>query len=130
MRRIALIGLGMLLFTSCATMQQRRQNFVKANPGINDQQKDAILKGDITAGMTEDMVRAAWGDPIDVIKEVLEGESVISWIYQQQSDDLINTYRVRFKDGLVNEVKLINARQRIYSPYYRRYYWKYYPEFP
>jgi hypothetical protein len=129
MKHGGLIGM-VLLLAGCATMQGKRRQFVVAHPDLNDAQKNAVLNGEIVAGMTEDMVRASWGQPLDIVQELIEGQQRVSWIYQQSGDDHVNTYRVRFADGRVNDVRLINTQRRVYSVYHQRYWWRYYPELP
>lgn len=120
----------LVVVAGCATMQGTRKKYVETHPGITEDQRMAILKGDIVADMSEEMVRASWGPPLDVIREIIRGQGVISWIYQQSGDDHLNTYRVRFIDGRVREVRLINTQRRVYSVYRNRYWWRYYPEAP
>jgi hypothetical protein len=111
-------------------MQQTRNRYVSSHPELTPEQKQAMLNGQILAGFTQDMVLATWGQPVDRIQEVINGQNTTSWIYQETGYDYLKTYRVRFSDGLVPDVRLINMRQKVYSPYNRRYYWRHYPEYP
>jgi hypothetical protein len=114
-----------MLFAGCMTLQGSRQRFVNTHPALEDDVRDAILNGDIIAGMTPDMVRATWGQPVDEIKEVINGSNVTSWIYQDYAGSYVDIYRVRFRSEKVYEVKLLRSRDRDQHPirYQRRHYY-------
>lgn len=46
-----------------------REGYVSAHPELNPQIKEAILKGEIIAGMTEEEVKASWGSPYQIINK-------------------------------------------------------------
>jgi predicted Holliday junction resolvase-like endonuclease len=43
--------------------RQRREAFIRAHPRISKVKQEAILKGEVFAGMTSDQVVASWGEP-------------------------------------------------------------------
>jgi outer membrane protein assembly factor BamE (lipoprotein component of BamABCDE complex) len=45
-----------------------REGYVSAHPELNPQIKEAIIKGEVLEGMTEDEVKASWGSPYQVVK--------------------------------------------------------------
>lgn len=55
----------MLLLIGCYTS---REGYVTAHPELNPKIKEAIIKGKVLEGMTEDEVRASWGSPTQVVK--------------------------------------------------------------
>ncbi|MCH2450559.1 MAG: DUF2845 domain-containing protein [Gracilimonas sp.] len=60
---------------------QRRSQFVNNNPQLNEEDKDRILNGYISIGMTKDMVRASWGEPDDINRTLRENYTREQWIY-------------------------------------------------
>jgi len=99
-----------------AALQASRNEFVTAHSELTAQQKETILKGEISAGMSQDMVIASWGKPAEKAKEIIEGKEIISWVYLKTVRDLVSTYLVQFAGGLVSEVKLVNV-QKTCPPY-------------
>ncbi|NQT79220.1 MAG: hypothetical protein HQ555_02355 [Candidatus Aminicenantes bacterium] len=63
-RKYLLVGIIALILFSCAT--SRRQDYIKMHPNTNQRIKEAILKGDILLGMTEEQVVASRGTPYKV----------------------------------------------------------------
>jgi len=61
--------------------ERRRISFVRNNSGIKEQYKQDILNGSIRIGMTKEMVRASWGDPIDSNRTVTAYTTIEQWIY-------------------------------------------------
>jgi outer membrane protein assembly factor BamE (lipoprotein component of BamABCDE complex) len=45
-----------------------REGYVSAHPELNPKIKEAILRGEVLEGMTEDEVRASWGRPAQIVK--------------------------------------------------------------
>ncbi|MHB9071936.1 MAG: outer membrane protein assembly factor BamE domain-containing protein [Desulfobaccales bacterium] len=45
-----------------------REGYVSAHPELNPTIKEAILRGEVLEGMTEDEVRASWGSPNQIVK--------------------------------------------------------------
>ncbi|MCK9376954.1 MAG: outer membrane protein assembly factor BamE [Syntrophobacterales bacterium] len=45
-----------------------REAYISAHPELNPTMKEAILKGEVLEGMTEDEVRASWGRPNQIVK--------------------------------------------------------------
>ncbi len=128
MKTCSLILLVVLsLLSGCVTMVRQRERFVSTHTELTEAERSAILRGEIIGGMSEDMVLASWGEPLDVISEVQEGRNVTSWIYQQDTGSYIHTYRVEFEYGEVQEVRLLSASERRYAPYYRRHNRRIYP---
>jgi len=46
-------------------VRQRRAQYVNSNANLSEVNKERILNGYISIGMTKDMVRASWGEPDD-----------------------------------------------------------------
>jgi len=130
MKNVILL-LSIMLLTGCATTQTRRTEFVKIHTELAPQYRDAIMKGEVIPGMSREMVIAAWGQPVDEVTEIINGQEVKSWIFQVYAGDNINTYGVKFMDELVGEVRLINVQKRIsgypdyYSPIHAQFYFLY-----
>lgn len=62
---LLIIILIMSLSIGCYTS---REGYISAHPELNPRIKEAIIKGEILAGMTEDEVRASWGSPSQIVK--------------------------------------------------------------
>ncbi len=60
-----IIVLIMLLSIGCYTS---REGYISAHPELNPKIKDAIIKGEVLEGMTEDEVKASWGSPTQIVK--------------------------------------------------------------
>jgi len=119
MKKTVLI-LSIVFLTGCATVQTRRTEFVKAHTELAPEQRDAIMKGAVITGMSRDMVIATWGEPIDEVNEIINGNEVKSWIFQAFVGDHVNIYAVKFTNELVSEVRLISVQKRTYG--YPEYY--------
>lgn len=112
----------LVLLGSCTTMASRRNNYVSMHEGLSITQREAILNGKVIPGMTPDMVIASWGKPLDIRKEIMNGEEVENWIYQTKIDYTIYNYVVKFKKGVVIKEKLADDYQPTYLKYrYRDY---------
>ena len=98
------------LAVSCSTMQSIRQDYVTAHPELSPEFRQAILSGELRENMTEEMVRASWGSPFDVLEENTGGKKSTKWIYDMSFEDIIKRYNVRFVDGVVREIKLSGTR--------------------
>lgn len=62
---IFIIVLIMSLSMGCYTS---REGYVSSHPEINPKIKDAILKGEVLEGMTQEEVKASLGTPYQVVK--------------------------------------------------------------
>jgi outer membrane protein assembly factor BamE (lipoprotein component of BamABCDE complex) len=45
-----------------------RESYVSTHPELNPTIKEAIIKGEVLEGMTEDEVKASWGSPSQIVK--------------------------------------------------------------
>lgn len=45
-----------------------REAYISAHPELNPRIKEAILKGEVFKGMTEDEVKASWGSPYQIVR--------------------------------------------------------------
>jgi outer membrane protein assembly factor BamE (lipoprotein component of BamABCDE complex) len=45
-----------------------REGYISAHPELNPNIKEAIIKGEVLEGMTEDEVKASWGSPSQIVK--------------------------------------------------------------
>lgn len=66
--------------------RQRRTQFVNNNPGLSEANKERILNGNISIGMTKDMVRASWGEPNDINRTLRANYTREQWIYGRTSN--------------------------------------------
>jgi len=62
---VFIILLIMSLLMGCSVS---REAYVSAHPELNSTIKEAIIKGEVLEGMTEDEVRASWGRPNQIVK--------------------------------------------------------------
>lgn len=64
---IVLIIVFTSLLGACGpSLMEIRDNYVRAHPNLDPKIREAILKGDIVAGMTREEVRASLGEPYNV----------------------------------------------------------------
>ena len=61
--------------------QQRRELYVQAHPELADRVKSAVLKGNITLGLSCDDTRASWGAPTKIHRTVGTYGVHEQWIY-------------------------------------------------
>jgi hypothetical protein len=97
-------GLLLLLLVGCATLDWRgygeqergRQDFVAAHPEWPSGIRTAVASGVISAGMTPDMVRAAWGRPTHLWPDGSRPSRREMWYYErpQHAVDMIGGQRV------------------------------------
>ncbi len=110
--RLIVAALTALATVSCTTSRVRREKFVSENPALSQNIKSAVTRGEVIRGMSEDDVRASWGEPVNVVSEVREdGRPVTTWVYEKTFGNYVNVYNVRFVDGRVFEVALSGTRQ-------------------
>lgn len=64
-RKISSIILIVISLLGCSVS---REAFVDAHPELNQTFKEAILRGEVLEGMTEDEVKASWGSPNQIVK--------------------------------------------------------------
>ena len=105
MRAILLIT---VLLSACASAQSRRDDYIAAHPGLNPEITEALREGKISKGMTEDDVRAAWGDPERETVTVAEGGTSKIWAYDTPIGKQFTqgTVLLTFRNGKL--VKLVN----------------------
>lgn len=60
-----IIILMMSLSIGCAAS---KEGYISAHPELNPKIKEAIIKGAVLEGMTEDEVKASWGTPYQIVK--------------------------------------------------------------
>ena len=62
---VFIILLIMSLLIGCSVS---REAYVSSHPELNPTIKEAILRGEVLEGMTENEVRASWGRPNQIVK--------------------------------------------------------------
>ena len=77
--------------------ERERIEYVNQHPNIFKKYKNAILKGQIMLGMTEDMVIASWGYPDDKNRSVYTFGVHEQWIY----GSYLNRTYLYFEDGIL-----------------------------
>lgn len=60
-----IIILIMSLLIGCSVS---REGYISAHPELNPKIKEAIIKGEVLEGMTEDEVKASWGRPYQIVQ--------------------------------------------------------------
>ncbi|MFH1415024.1 MAG: hypothetical protein ABIH89_02925 [Elusimicrobiota bacterium] len=98
------------VISGCATLQQKRIDYVSSHPELNSEHKRAILNGDVLSGMTMEMVRTPWGSPENIIREVKNKKNIIHWHYLITSGVNDNRYEVTFVKGFVNKVRFLGRK--------------------
>jgi uncharacterized protein YgiM (DUF1202 family) len=75
----------------------RRRQFINANPGISERQKNNIIEGTVSIGMTREMVIASWGEPGDINRTVTGSSVSEQWVY----GTIPNQQYLYFENGLM-----------------------------
>ncbi len=98
----------LILLSACATAQGRREAYISENSNLKPEIADAIREGRIMKGMTDDDVRAAWGDPKRETVTVAEGGTSKIWAYETPigKNFTQGTVLLTFQNGKL--VKLVN----------------------
>jgi len=78
-------------------VQQRKQDYVSAHPNLEPKIAKLIMDGEICIGMTEDEVRASWGNGTENRSASLDG-TFDQWIYHSSFYGAAGTY-LYFKNG-------------------------------
>jgi hypothetical protein len=64
--KILFISVLIMLFSiGCAVS---KEGYISAHPELNPKIKEAIIKGEVLEGMTEDEVKASWGSPYQIVQ--------------------------------------------------------------
>lgn len=90
------------LVTACGP--SLREQLLEENPEWQDKYVKMIKNGNITEGMTKDMVMAAWGKP-QRNSEVTEASYSRQWVYETASTDSYKSVFVFFKNGKVVKIQ-------------------------
>jgi len=99
MRKL-LIGMGILLVLAACTKE------VRYSPGeiekFPPEVQSKIRSGEVSLGMTPEMVRYSWGSPneVNVLKPNPEGKMREEWIYE----NFISVTSLIFTEGVLTEI--------------------------
>ena len=87
MRQILILSLVTLcaafVLSACSSVDQgamKRSLYVDQHPELPSTTADAIRDGQITVGMTQEMVQIAWGKPVRM-EQVQQVDAVSEWTY-------------------------------------------------
>ncbi|KAI5914592.1 DUF4124 domain-containing protein [Thauera sp. 2A1] len=83
---------------SFAETQSKREDYIRANPGLSETVKGAIRGGVAVPGMTEDQVIAAMGAPLRRNLTQTASVSMWQWVYRYGSG---RQHYVYIENGLV-----------------------------
>lgn len=97
-----LFGLLAITLLSCGTTL--RQQLLDQHPEWPPKYVEMIKNGNITTGMTKDMVKAAWGKP-QMNSSVTESSYSQQWVYETASTDSYSSTYVYFRDGKVVSIE-------------------------
>ena len=103
----AVFSAAALFLSSCAAdMHALRREYVRANPALTNQTKNAIINGEVIKGMTRDEVAASWGRPVSIARDS-DGVSPPRerWTYLKELAGYTNVQEVIFVDGRAREVE-------------------------
>lgn len=103
---ILFILFAVLLFTSCATPLQRRQRFVASHATIVSAVKDAILRGTVIEGMSQQGVKASWGKPHRSYMKKFGSLPARHWEYDIQQPDRVDTFVLIFRKSFLIKISL------------------------
>jgi hypothetical protein len=65
-------------------MLHRKQKFLKDHPELSAEDQKSILAGQVSIGMTSDEVKASWGAPEHINKDIGSWGVHEQWIYGDQ----------------------------------------------
>lgn len=83
---ILLVVISAIFVGACApTLSQTREDYVKANPNLDPQIKEAILSGKAIPGMTAEDVKASCGSPNIATRGAEAGKYCDYWGYKRYS---------------------------------------------
>lgn len=107
MKKVSIVLFCVLFLASCGSTKvlSRQEKFLQSNPHLNKAIRAYINRGQISIGMTKEMVHASWGDPYFIEKTRTTTVSIEDWVYTR---DLSKDYCcalpevVHFKNGLVS----------------------------
>ena len=88
-----------LFFSNCAPRYANfatRKDYVDAHPELTSEIRTAILQGNLILSMTQDQVRASWGEPHKVNRTVGIDTIWEEWIYSTS-----RTKYVYFQNGIM-----------------------------
>lgn len=90
----------LVILLGCGAVQNLQDRLISEHPEWTDEEIELIRNKQIAVGMTEGMIRAAWGEP----KYINETDSkytgkVIAWSYFKLYSGVIKS--VSFEDGKV-----------------------------
>jgi hypothetical protein len=78
-----------------------RQDYIKQHPGLDPKIKKIILEGKIVIGMSQEELRASWGEPFAIYRTVTNNIVNEQWMYK--NIDLLHlethSYYLTFKNG-------------------------------
>ncbi|MBI4423548.1 MAG: hypothetical protein HY554_07470 [Elusimicrobia bacterium] len=60
-----------------------RQEYLKENPGLREEQRKAILDGNLYIGMDSRAARLVWGHPYSINRTVTASGEYEQWIYHR-----------------------------------------------
>ncbi len=112
-----LFAVACLLPSGCETgPQARRTTYVKKNPTLSRQTRQAILNGKIELGMSEQDVMASWGKPSRIEKKRNDFGGYTCWVYEKVTqDNKKRAYKIFFEDNKVSSLDQRILGQEDYS---------------
>jgi hypothetical protein len=94
-----------VVVAGCASVNVQRQRYVAAHPELAIDVQNAIINGEIIAGMGPAEVRAALGNPANIVKHAEPGRPTTErWIYFKKMGKYVSAYEVRFVNGSAREL--------------------------
>jgi hypothetical protein len=91
MKRFSWLFLALLAVVGCATakstLETRKAERAAQYAGLSAEHRTLVDQGQIKAGMSEDAVFIAWGQPAQVLRAGDASGETVTWLYHGQTSD-------------------------------------------
>lgn len=111
MKVLLTLAICLILVSGCTTQQEwdtwkkitqhpqeRRQQYINANPELSAKTVELILAGQIALGMTSEEVEASWGHPYPVNRSVGSWGTHEQWVFRVSR---YTTHYLYFEGGIL-----------------------------
>ncbi len=92
LRWLPLLG-AILILAGCSTVESRIKERPEAYNNLPEKQKELVLRGEVTEGMSTGAAYLAWGSPDTVVRGSDHGRSTEEWIYEATRTQVVSDYR-------------------------------------
>ena len=131
---LASIATGALLFTGCSTVSSRINANQEAFSGLSPEQQALVRQGKISAGMSQQAVYMAWGEPQQKATGMMRNTPTETWVYTASTAAYGPYYGPGWYGGwgFAGRVAFVGHRHghRVFAAYYDPFWDPFYYPFP